>query len=133
MLFGQEHVDRYVETDGEVGHDWQGTKVLILTTTGRKSGEPRPAPLVYGEHGADLVVVASKGGADNPPAWFLNLEATPEVAVQVKGDRFSARARIANAEEKPELWTIMTREWPDYDTYQQKTEREIPVVILERS
>ncbi|MBA2763880.1 MAG: nitroreductase family deazaflavin-dependent oxidoreductase [Thermoleophilaceae bacterium] len=133
MLFGQEHVDRYVETDGEVGHDWRGTKVLILTTTGRKSGELRPAPLIYGEHGGDLMVVASKGGADKPPAWFLNLEATPEVEVQVKGDRFSARARIANAEEKPELWRIMTREWADYDTYQQKTEREIPVVILERS
>ncbi len=133
MLFGQEHVDRYVETDGEVGHDWRGAKALILTTTGRKSGEPRPAPLIYGEHDGDLIVVASKGGADEPPAWFLNLEATPEVEVQVKADRFSARARVAGAEEKPELWTIMTREWPDYDSYQQKTEREIPVVILERS
>jgi deazaflavin-dependent oxidoreductase (nitroreductase family) len=75
--------------------------------------------------------VASKGGSDAPPAWYLNLSENPEVEVQVKGDRFKARARTASTEEKPELWKNMTSEWPDYDAYQQKTEREIPIVVLE--
>src|SRR3954464_10266223 len=130
-LFGQEHVDRYRETDGEEGHDWQGTTVLILTTKGRKSGEPRPTPLIYQRHDDKYVVVASKGGADEPPAWYLNLEANPEVEVQVKSDRFTARARTADAGEKPELWKTMTATWPAYDEYQRKTDREIPVVVLE--
>ena len=133
MLFGQEHVDRYVATDGEEGHDWQGTTVLILTTKGRRSGEQRSTPLIYCSHGDDHVVVASKGGADEPPAWYLNLEADPDITVQVKGDRFPARARTATAEEKPELWKIMTEQWPAYDEYQQRSDREIPVVVLERS
>jgi deazaflavin-dependent oxidoreductase (nitroreductase family) len=133
MLFGQEHVDRYRATDGEEGHDWQGTKALILTTRGRRSGEPRDAPLIYGTHGDAYLVVASKGGADEPPAWYLNLKAEPEVEVQVKGDRFKAHARDATPEEKPELWKIMTGEWPAYDEYQAKTQREIPVVVLERA
>jgi deazaflavin-dependent oxidoreductase (nitroreductase family) len=131
-LFGQEHVERYVATDGEEGHDWQGTQVLILTTKGRRSGKPRPMPLIYGKHGDAHLVVASKGGSDAPPAWYLNLDADPEVEVQVRGDKFKARARTATPEEKPELWKIMTAEWPDYDAYQQRTERQIPVVVLER-
>lgn len=133
MLFGEEHVQRYEETDGEVGHEWQGTKTLILTTTGRRSGAERRNALIYGQHGNDYLVVASKGGADDPPAWYLNLQANPEVQVQVLGDRFTARARTATPEEKPALWRTMTAEWPAYDEYQQKTEREIPVVILERA
>jgi deazaflavin-dependent oxidoreductase (nitroreductase family) len=133
MLFGEEHVQRYEETDGEVGHEWQGTKTLILTTTGRRSGAERRNALIYGRHGKDYLVVASKGGAPEPPAWYLNLEANPEVQVPVLGDRFTARARTATPEEKPELWRTMTAEWPAYDEYQQKTEREIPVVILERA
>jgi deazaflavin-dependent oxidoreductase (nitroreductase family) len=133
MLFGAEHVRRYVETDGEEGHDWQGTHTLILTTTGRKSGEPRSTPLIYGQHGDAYLIVASKGGADEPPAWYLNLEADPEVQVQVKGDRFTARARTATADEKPEMWKTMVAEWPAYDEYQEKTSREIPVVVLERA
>jgi deazaflavin-dependent oxidoreductase (nitroreductase family) len=131
-LFGQEHIDRYVATDGEEGHDWEGTQTLILTTTGRRSGEPRPQALIYGRNGDDYLVVASKGGAPQHPAWYLNLDANPEVEVQVKGDKFKAHARTATPEEKPTLWPIMTKEWPDYDNYQQKTDRDIPVVILER-
>ena len=88
MLFGQEHVQKYRETGGEEGHDWQGTTVLILTTKGRRSGEERPTPLIYQPYGDANLVVASKGGADEPPAWFLNLQAEPEVDVQVKADRF---------------------------------------------
>jgi deazaflavin-dependent oxidoreductase (nitroreductase family) len=132
MLFGQEHVKRYLETDGKEGHEWRGTSVLILTTRGRRSGEPRSTPLIYGEHNGDYVVVASKGGSPAHPAWYLNLSDDPEVTVQVLGDRFQAQAHTASAEEKAELWPLMTKEWPPYDEYQQKTDREIPVVVLER-
>jgi deazaflavin-dependent oxidoreductase (nitroreductase family) len=133
MLFGKEHVDRYVATDGEEGHDWaRGAPVLILTTVGRRSGKARSTPLIYGRNGDDHLVVASQGGAPVPPAWYLNLQANPAVTVQVKGDVFAARARTAAAEEKPGLWKIMTSIWPDYDQYQERTDREIPVVILER-
>ena len=133
MLFGQEHVKRYQETDGAEGHEWQGVVTLILTTTGRRSGEARSTPLIYGEHGNDYLVVASKGGAPEHPSWYLNVLEHPEVTVQVKGDRFAARARPAGSEEKPELWKIMTEQWPAYDEYQQRSEREIPVVVLERA
>lgn len=134
MLFGQEHVKRYIETDGAEGYDMgSGVPILILTTTGRKTGEERANALIFQPHGDDYLVVASKGGADKPPAWYLNLVADPNVTVQVKGDRFAANARTATAEEKPELWRTMTAVWPDYDAYQTKTDREIPVVVLERA
>jgi deazaflavin-dependent oxidoreductase (nitroreductase family) len=133
MLFGQEHVKRYVETDGEEGHDWQGVSTLILTTTGRTSGEPRSTPLIYGTSGENYVVVASKGGAPEHPAWYLNLSANPEIDVQVRAETFRARARTATAEERPELWKLMSSIWPQYDEYQTKTGREIPVVVLERA
>jgi deazaflavin-dependent oxidoreductase (nitroreductase family) len=130
-LFGQEHIDRYIATDGREGHDWQGAPTLILTTIGRRSGQPRPHALIYGRDGDDYLVVASKGGAPTHPAWYLNLEANPEVEIQVKGDRMRAHARTATPEERQKLWPIMTSEWPDYDSYQERTDREIPVVILE--
>jgi deazaflavin-dependent oxidoreductase (nitroreductase family) len=130
-LFGQEHVDRYLATDGEEGHDWRGTQTLILTTKGRRSGQQRQHPLIYGRHGDDYLVVASKGGAPRHPAWYLNLDANPDVEIQVKDNKIRARARTATPGEKAELWSIMTKEWPDYDGYQEKTDREIPVVVLE--
>jgi deazaflavin-dependent oxidoreductase (nitroreductase family) len=133
MLFGAEHVKRYLETDGAEGHDWRGTTALILTTTGRRSGQARSTPLIYGTHGDAYLVVASKGGAEEHPAWYLNLDEHPEVTVQVRGDRFAARARTASADEKPELWRTMLERWPAYAEYQQQTSREIPVVVLERS
>jgi deazaflavin-dependent oxidoreductase (nitroreductase family) len=133
MLFGQEHVTRYVETNGEEGHEWSGTTTLILTTTGRRSGQQRRTPLIYGRHGDDYLVVASRGGADLHPAWYLNLQANPDVQVQVKGERFAVRARTATPQEKPELWRTMLTRWPDYDRYQQRTRRDIPVVVLERT
>ena len=133
MLFGQEHVQRYLETDGEVGHEWQGTVTLILTTTGRKSGQQRQSPLIYQQDGDSYVVVASNGGDPKPPSWYLNLSADPDVQVQVKGDRFAARARTAAPDEKPRLWQLMAAVWPAYDDYQRKTDREIPVVVLERA
>ncbi|WP_424531357.1 nitroreductase family deazaflavin-dependent oxidoreductase [Sphaerisporangium viridialbum] len=132
MLYGKEHVDRYRATDGKEGHDWNGTTVLLLTTTGRNSGQPRTNPLIYQKHGDDYVVVASKGGDPKSPDWYHNLVANPDVEVQVEGDKFRARARTAAPEEKPEVWRLMTATWPQYDEYQTKTDREIPVVILER-
>lgn len=132
MLFGQEHVKRYRETDGAEGHDWQGATVLILTTTGRRSGQPRSTPLIYGRDGDNYVVVASKGGDDEHPGWYLNLTAEPRVDVQVLADRFPARARTATPEEKPRLWEMMVSRWPAYADYQKRTKREIPVVVLER-
>jgi deazaflavin-dependent oxidoreductase (nitroreductase family) len=137
-LFGQEHVDRYVETDGAEGWEWRGTTTLILTTTGRKTGEKRTHALIYrdwtlADGTAVYLVVASKGGADAPPAWYVNLQAQPAVHVQIKDDRFAARARTATAEEKPAMWAHMLEVWPDYADYQTKTAREIPVVVLERS
>ena len=132
-LFGQEHVDRYRATDGEEGHDWlEGSQVLLLTTTGRKSGEQRTTPLIYGRSGDNVLLVASNGGAPTHPPWFLNLEANPDVGVQIKGDKFRARARVATPEEKPEMWQEMLGHWQYYDRYQEMTEREIPVVVLER-
>jgi len=132
MLFGREHVERYVATDGEEGHDWQGTSALILTTRGRRSGEQRSTPLIYGKHGDDHLVVASKGGAEEHPAWYLNLDASPEVVVQVRGDRFTADARTATPEEKRTLWPVMVERWSAYEEYQAMTDRDIPVVVLER-
>jgi len=133
MLFGKEHADRYIATNGAEGYAWQrGASILILTTTGRRTGLPRNAPLIFGRNNGDYLVVASKGGAPTPPAWYLNLQAHPEVEVQVKAERFAARARTATPAEKPALWHTMTAIWPDYDAYQERCAREIPVVILER-
>ncbi len=133
MLFGQEHVRRYVETDGAEGHDWQGASVLILTTVGRKTAEARSTPLIYARWGDRYLVVASRGGAPTHPGWYLNLEEHPEVDVQVRAERFSARARTATEDERPELWQLVTAGWPAYNEYQAKTDREIPVVVLERT
>ena len=131
MLFGQEHVERYRATGGEEGHDWNGTQTLILTTTGRKSGQRRDTPLIYGRSNGSYLVVASKGGADEPPAWYRNLQADPGAEIQVWGDRMKVRARDASDDEKPELWKEMTSHWSAYDEYQAKTSRRIPVVVLE--
>ncbi|MDW5592734.1 nitroreductase family deazaflavin-dependent oxidoreductase [Conexibacter stalactiti] len=132
MLFGKEHVERYEQTDGAEGHEWQGTTALILTTRGRRSGESRRTPLIYQRNGDDVLIVASRGGDPKPPAWYLNLEADPLVGVQIEGDRFNARARDATDAERAELWPVMTAAWPDYDEYQKKTDRPIPIVVLER-
>ena len=133
-LHGPPHVERYLETNGEEGYYWRnGTTILILFTQGRKSGQQRSHALIFREHGDAYLVVASKGGAAAPPAWFVNLQADPHVEVQIKGERFPATARVATAAEKPQMWAEMTEVWPDYDTYQTKTDREIPVVVLERA
>lgn len=132
-LHGEEHVKRYRETGGEVGHIWKkGSTVLLLTTTGRKSGEPRTTPLIYAQDGDRYVIVASKGGAPEHPGWFENLSKDPNVELQVRDEVFPARARVAEGEERERLWRKANEVWPHYEEYQEKTDREIPVVVLER-
>ena len=131
-LFGAEHVRVYRETGGERGYRWRGTTILLLTTKGRKSGEERTTPLIHRTDGDRWVIVASKGGAPEHPGWFQNLEADPEATIEVKDERVPVRASTADGDERERLWKLMTEDWPAYDEYQQKTDREIPVVILSR-
>ena len=133
-LYGLEHVRRYRETDGEEGHIWkEGSTILLLTTTGRNTGKETTTPLIYQLDGDNPVIVASKGGAPEHPGWFRNLSKNPEVGVQILGDRFRARARVAEGEERERLWRKMNEIWPHYDEYAEKTDREIAVVVLERA
>jgi deazaflavin-dependent oxidoreductase (nitroreductase family) len=132
-LVGEEHIRRYRETNGEVGYLWNGAPTLLLTTTGRRSGEPRTSALIFGRDGDDHLVVASMGGAPQHPTWYLNLTANPAAEIQVRGDRFPVVAHTASDEEKPRLWRIVTEVWPNYDVYQSRTDRVIPVVVLSPS
>lgn len=131
-LANAEHVRRYLATDGAEGHDWRGMTVLVLTTTGRRSGTQRRTPLVYRVYGEELLLVASNGGSATPPAWYLNLLADPQVGVQVRGDRFAAVARTASPQERPAMWRHMLEVFPAYADYQRRTAREIPVVVIAR-
>ncbi|WP_052847629.1 nitroreductase family deazaflavin-dependent oxidoreductase [Streptomyces avicenniae] len=125
------HIRRYERSGGKEGHTWHGLDTLLLTTRGRKSGLLRRTALIYGRVGVNLIVVGSNGGEPVHPLWYLNLAATPEAHVQVGEEHVDVRARTATAEEKPELWRRMTEIFPQYKSYQKKTTREIPVVILE--
>ena len=128
---GPEHVRRYRETNGEVGYIWNGVPTLLLTTTGRKSGEPRTNALIFGRDGSDYLVVASMGGAPTHPDWYRNLLAQPvgRNPSPRRPNQRSWRAPLADAE-KPRLWKIMTDGWPNYDVYQSRTDRVIPLVVL---
>jgi deazaflavin-dependent oxidoreductase (nitroreductase family) len=130
MLLGADHIRAYEETGGEVGYIWNGVPTLLLTATGRRTGQKRTSALIFGRDGDDYLVVASMGGAPSHPMWYLNLQANPEAAIQVKAATLAVVARTASADEKPRLWKIMTDFWPNYDVYQSRTDREIPVVIL---
>jgi deazaflavin-dependent oxidoreductase (nitroreductase family) len=128
------HIRQYVESGGTKGHEWRkGVPALLLTTRGRKSGVLRRSALIYGTDGERYYVVASNGGSPGHPAWYLNLTAEPTVEVQVGPETFTATARTAEGDERAELWSVMTALWPDYDNYQKRTERQIPVVVLERA
>jgi len=136
-----EHTNRYLSSGGTDGHLYKMTQPgrpeitvpsLLLTTTGRKSGEKFVFPLFYGETGSGgYIIVASKGGAPKHPVWYLNLVAHPEVEVQVGTKKMTARARTVNGEERTLMWEKALEFWPPYADYQKKTEREIPVVVLE--
>lgn len=135
----QQHLDQYVRTNGAEGHlrDFTAgggkpdTPNLLLTTVGRKSGKPITLPLIYGKDGNNYLIVASKGGAPEHPAWYLNLVAKNLVELQVADKKFKAVARTAQGEERQRLWNLMADVYPPYDDYQKQTSREIPVVVLE--
>jgi len=127
-----DHMNRYLETNGEDGHIWRGVPTLLLTTTGRSSGAPRMLPLIYGKDGDDYIIVASKGGYPDHPAWYTNIEASNAVQVQVAADKFSATAELVEGDDRARIWQVMAEIWPPYNEYQAKTDREIPVVRLRR-
>ncbi|GGL96010.1 MULTISPECIES: nitroreductase family deazaflavin-dependent oxidoreductase [Micromonospora] len=127
-----EHVRRYLATDGADGATFHGYDSLLLTTRGRTSGKLRRTALIYGRDGDRVLLVASNGGAARHPHWYLNLDAHPEVGVQIGAERFTGRARTASAAERPRLWELMVGVFPQYATYQRETDREIPVVVVER-
>jgi len=132
-LFGDEHVRSYLETDGEIGYRWkEDSPIAILFTTGRTSGEQRTNPLIFGRDGDNVVLVASKGGAPEHPGWYRNLRKHPDAEIQIMGDRWRVRARDAEGGERERLWELMAGIWPHYDEYATRTDREIPVVVLER-
>ena len=120
----------YRLTGGLVGGRVGRAPVLLLTTTGRKSGRRRTTPLLYVQDGRDLVIIASNGGSDRHPNWWVNLRHDPRAEVQLGRERLSMRAEKASAEEKGRLWPLITGMYPQYDSYQRRTTREIPVVIL---
>jgi deazaflavin-dependent oxidoreductase (nitroreductase family) len=126
------HIRQYEESGGAKGHMWRGVPTLLLTTTGRKTGQPRRTALIYRADGPDYVIVASYGGSPEHPQWYSNLVADPAVTVQVGTETFAARARTATGAERDRLWPLLAEVWPDYDKYQAKTDRQIPVVVLER-
>lgn len=126
------HVRRYLASDGADGYEFlKGAKVIVLTTTGKRTGKPRKTPLIRIRDGDNYLVVASQGGAPKHPHWYHNLAANPDVMIQDRGDVHKMRARTATPEEKRELWPKVIAEWPDYEGYQRRTERDIPLVICE--
>ncbi len=135
-----DHLALY-EKDPEAAHMWDSSHLggpgilptLLLSTTGAKSGQTRTLPLIYGTHGDSAVIIASKGGAPSHPAWFLNLEADPNCTVQIASDRFAAKARVAEGEEREHLWMMMVGVYSPYEDYQNMTSRHIPVVVLDRA
>ena len=129
-LVGEDHVRAYRETGGETGYLWNGVPTLLLTVTGRRTGRELTSALIFGRDGDDYLVVASMGGAPRHPSWYLNLQANPAATIQVQADEVPVMAHTASAAEKPRLWKIMTDVWPNYDVYQSRTDRDIPVVVL---
>jgi deazaflavin-dependent oxidoreductase (nitroreductase family) len=132
-LLGDEHVRVYRETNGETGYLWNGVPTLLLTMTGRKSGEKRTIPIIYTPVGDKYVIIASKGGSATHPAWYLNVSADPRIEVQIRGEVFAATARTAPSPEREDLWAAAVSAWPNYDVYQSRTTRLIPVVVIERA
>ena len=131
-LRGDEHVRLYQKTHGEKGYLWNGAPILLVTTKGRNSGEPRIIPIIFTQYGDSHVIIASKGGSPTHPQWYLNILQEPRVRVQVKADEFDAIARTAESPERERIWAEAVKTWPRYDEYQSRTSRLIPVVVLQR-
>jgi deazaflavin-dependent oxidoreductase (nitroreductase family) len=130
LLLGEDHIRAYRESGGEVGYIWNGVPTLLLTSTGRRTGEKRTSALIFARDGGDYLIVASLAGAPKHPQWYLNLQANPDAEIQVKDQVLPVAARTASADEKPRLWRIVAEVWPNYDVYQSRTERDIPLVVL---
>ena len=130
--FNQQIIEEFRANDGKVGGPFEGANVLLLHTRGAKSGVERVNPVAYQQVGDDVAVFASKGGADTNPDWFHNLRANPVVTVEVGTDTVEARARVADGEERDRIWTRQKQLMPGFAEYEQKTARQIPVVVLER-
>lgn len=130
-LRGDEHVRVYRETNGETGYLWNGSPILLLTTRGRRSGDERTIPIIFTPWGESWAVIASRGGSPTHPAWYLNLCDEPHVGVQVKADKYEAVARTAASPEREQIWAAAVAHWPNYDVYQSRTTRAIPVVVLD--
>jgi len=135
-----DHANKYMSSGGKEGHIYKvkppnygelEVPSLLLTTTGRKSGEKFIFPLFYGKHGQSYIIVASKGGAPDHPGWYKNILGNPEVEVQVGTHKLRARARTTSGAERAKLWDEAVKFWPPYADYQKKTDREIPVVVLD--
>lgn len=128
-----EHIARYIATDGAEGYDDNRHRAptLLLTTTGRRTGTAHTAPLYFAEHDGAYVIIASKGGDSRHPAWYLNLVANPAVEIRIRDRVFAATARTADPDEKAQLWPLLAGSMPFYDEYQQRAQRDIPLVILE--
>ena len=130
--FNQNVIKQFRANGGKVGPPFEGAPMLLLTTTGARSGQHRTTPLVHTRDGDDIVVLASKGGAPSHPAWYHNLVANPEVTLEVGTETFKARARVATGEERDRLYAAQAKLMPNFGEYQQKTTRRIPVVVLKR-
>jgi deazaflavin-dependent oxidoreductase (nitroreductase family) len=128
-----DHIRQYVESGGSKGHRFYGKDALLLTTRGRKTGKLRRTALYYGEDAGRYVLVGSDGGKPRDPAWVFNIAANPAVVVQVRGETFAAVARLADPEERPRLWELMTTIFPTYVTYEKTAGRQLPVVVVERA
>jgi deazaflavin-dependent oxidoreductase (nitroreductase family) len=131
VLVQEAHVRAYLETDGEVGYMWNGAPILLFTTKGRKTGQPRQNAIIFTRDGDNYVLIASHAGNPKHPAWFHNILADPHVSVQVKGEKFETIARVAEGEERERLWAKSAEVWPNYNVYTTRTTRQIPVVVLE--
>lgn len=135
-----DHMRRYLETNGADGHLWDSTPVggpgplptLLLTTLGRRSGEHQTLPLLYGHTDKGFVIIGSKGGAPKHPGWYLNLQANPKAHVQVAAEHHDCVARLTTGEERTRLWKQMAEMYPPFTDYQAKTDREIPVIALDK-
>ena len=132
-LLGDDHVQAYRETNGEIGYLWNGATALLMTMTGRKSGELRTIPIIFTQVDDKQVIIASKGGSPTHPLWYLNILEDSQVEIQIKGEVFKATARTAESPEREALWAEAIKNWPNYDVYQARTERKIPVVVIERN
>jgi deazaflavin-dependent oxidoreductase (nitroreductase family) len=120
----------YRLTSGAIGGRMAGLKVLLLTTTGRKTGQLRTTPLGYFKQGGNFIIIASNGGADQNPAWFYNLKSNPQVTLQVGDEHLTAKAEVVDAETRKQLWAELVKMAPGYEKYTQGTKREIPLILL---